>query len=173
MSSAGRGSRSSNEVDELTSTLRSLNLRNSAFTPQVGGRPYRPFLDPVTRPMIEAVAPVPARTPVPEKRVDDYVRGIVERVIPSQSEMNTKRNLSTKLESIVQKFLPRTKLVVMGGAANNFALKNSDIDICIVEPNSTVEPDTWSLRRLETEFRSAGKPLFVIYISAVENWKST
>jgi hypothetical protein len=47
----------------------------------------------------------------------------------------------------------------MGGMANTFALRNSDVDICFVNTELSLDYSVGSLNKLTDEFRRAGKPV--------------
>ena len=149
-------SNTSTDVSEITSSLRSLNLERPTSTQwplgQASQVPSR------TIPSAVPIAPRPTRIAISEKDIEDYVQRVIDSITPSQRELAAKREMSTHLETIVRRVLPRAKLSVMGGVANTFALRNSDVDICFVDTEfSLVDFDVWNLNKLTDEFRRAGK----------------
>jgi DNA polymerase sigma len=43
-----------------------------------------------------------------------------------------KKEVCSSLQAIVRRVVPNAELKIMGGAANTFALKDCDVDVCIV-----------------------------------------
>ncbi len=143
------------DIAEITSSLRSLNLRPPQWPPiqasQVSSR---------TLPRAALITPRPTRLDISERDIEDYVQRIVGSITPSQRELAAKREMCIHLETIVRKILPHAKLRIMGGVANTFALRNSDVDICFVDTESLLlDFDVWKLNKLTEEFRRAGEPV--------------
>lgn len=79
-------------------------------------------------------------------------------ITPSEVELNQKRNICSRIEPIVWKIFPNAKLKIMGGVANTFALKDSDLDLCLVETDLALSSaNTWKVQQLDVELRKAGK----------------
>jgi hypothetical protein len=144
------------DVSEITSSLRSLNL----------GRPTSTIWPPSqasqasnrTIPWAVPIAPRQTRIAISEKDIEDYVQRIIGNITPSQRELAAKRDMCTNLETIVRRVLPHAKLTIMGGVANTFALRNSDVDICLVHTESLLlDFSVWNLNKLTDEFRRAGE----------------
>jgi len=84
---------------------------------------------------------------------------ILETITPSQSGLDIKKDKCHALEFIVRRILPNAKLKIMGGTANTFALKNSDVDACIFDANRNGEFSAWELNELDNAFKRAGTNL--------------
>ena len=67
--------------------------------------------------------------------------------------------MCSHLETIVRRIFPHAKLRIMGGVANTFALRNSDVDICLVDTGSLLDFSVSNLNKLTDEFRRAGEPV--------------
>ena len=80
--------------------------------------------------------------------------------LPPNFELDMKKEMCVSLQAIVRRVVPNAELKIMGGAANTFALKDSDVDVCIV---SAVELGILLLEKLATEFRGAGENSIVQY----------
>lgn len=138
-----------NQVDALSASFASLNIRYSI--PQ--RRPSNQVFQ-TSRITAQSGTPVvPART-VSANEIKDYVKGIVNTVAASQSEIQEKKEVCSSLQAIVRRVIPDAELKVMGGVANTFALKDCDVDVCII---TRMGLDTFDLERLATEFRRVGK----------------
>ena len=126
-----------------------------------------------TRPRIQVRPPdrdhrsdQPVRRHISEEEVDEYVRRIVNTITPSESEACNKRDIGRRLEPLVRRVLPNASLKVMGGLANTFALKDSDLDLCIAGCDLFYGDISFS-RKLEMELRMAGKtPPFCLCLSS-------
>jgi DNA polymerase sigma len=68
--------------------------------------------------------------------------------------MDARRDISINLQLNVRRVLPEAELKIMGGAGNTFALRNSDLDLCIV---STMGINVYELNMLVSEFKREGK----------------
>lgn len=99
----------------------------------------------------------PVRPTISEEEIDQYIQRTVDNTTPLQFELVTKKEMCSNLESIVRRILPYAKLKIMGGVANTFALKNSDVDLCMVDTDSTFAFDVLKLNKLDAEFKRAGK----------------
>jgi len=92
-------------------------------------------------------------TQLDKQQVEDYVQRIVGNISPSQLEMDSRRDICINLQSNVRRVLPEAELKIMGGAGNTFALRNSDLDLCLV---STPGINVYELNLLVSEFKRAG-----------------
>ena len=146
------------DVSEITSSLGSLNLGRPISTQWPRGQTSQ--VSSRTIPRAVPIARRPARIAVSEKDIEDYVQRIIDSITPSQSELAAKREMCTHLERIVRRILPYAKLRIMGGVANTFALKNSDVDICFADTESILlDYSDSNLNKLTNEFRRAGEPV--------------
>jgi hypothetical protein len=144
------------DVSEITSSLGSLNLGRPSSIQWPRGQTSRASSR--TIPRAVPTVPRPARIAVSQKDIEDYVQRIIDSITPSQSELAAKREICIHLERIVRRILPYAKLRIMGGVANTFALKNSDVDICFVDTESILlDYSASNLNKLTDEFRRAGE----------------
>lgn len=132
-------------VNELSRVLESVHLastRRWGERTQESGAPVAQEIPPVNRQGADDI--------------DRYVQGILAAITPSESDLLLKTNECHRLESIVQKVLPNAKLKIMGGIANTFALKDSDVDVCIVGTHGSRNLDTCEVNRLGNILRERG-----------------
>ena len=150
---------SNNDVDEILSSFRSLNLRYPNSIQRQNPWPLNRTSQASSRILPEALAVVrsPVRPTISEEEIDQYIQRTVDNTTPLQFELVTKKEMCSNLESIVRRILPYAKLKIMGGVANTFALKNSDVDLCMVDTDSTFAFDVLKLNKLDAEFKRAGK----------------
>jgi hypothetical protein len=134
-------SRVTNDVNGLSSSLRSLNIGSVTSTPNTNFSPSRGT---------SAAVSVPSRV-VSQKEIDDYVQRIIDAARPSDHELAAKRQMCVHLQSIVRRIVPNASLHIIGGVGNTFALKNSDVDMCI---DGDLGP--WQLEYVASEFKKAG-----------------
>jgi len=99
------------------------------------------------------------RVAISDHDVEQYIQRVVNLITPSEVELNAKRNICSRIEPIVWKIFPNAKLKIMGGVANTFALKDSDLDLCLVETNVAPSSANFTLKveQLDLELRKAGK----------------
>jgi hypothetical protein len=116
-----------------------------------------------TRASSQATATAPRRV-VPEKEIDTYVQQIIETISPSQSELDNKKEKCRALETIIRRILPNARLNIMGGIANTFALKNSDVDACIVNSYQIRDISQVEIQELNAAFRKAGIIICCIHV---------
>ena len=155
----GYNARNNDDVDALSASLRSLSLRYSNPSQSQNQRASNQFSQISRIPAQLVPAGRPVRV-VSAKEINDYVHQIVDGVSPSQYELDMKKEMCVSLQAIVRRVVPNAELKIMGGAANTFALKDSDVDVCIV---SAVELGILLLEKLATEFRGAGENSIVQY----------
>jgi hypothetical protein len=146
-------SSTSNDVDEITSSFSSLNLGRPTF------RQWRSVQQASTStfPRAAPIVPRPTRITISEKDIEDYVQRIIDSITPSQRELAAKSEMCSHLETIVRRIFPHAKLRIMGGVANTFALRNSDVDISFADTESLLDFSNWNLNKLTDEFRRAGE----------------
>jgi DNA polymerase sigma len=155
-SSRGHNARSNDDVNALSASLTSLHLRYSnpsRLQNQSGSNQVPETL----RIHSQSVTPGPTARTISVKEIDDYVQQIVDSAASSEVELDIKKEICMRLQSIVRRVVPDADLKMMGGTANTFALKDSDVDVCIV---SAGELGTSQLEELAKEFIRAGRRPF-------------
>ena len=85
-----------------------------------------------------------------------YVQGILGAITPSESQLLRKVQECRRLEAIVRHVIPNANLKVMGGTANTFALKDSDVDVCIIDENGYRALDAYNANRIGNALRERG-----------------
>ena len=141
-------------VDEMIGLMNSFNFGDANSSSPRTSQTSRGTVGSSARPSVTAT-PQSRRIVVSDKDIDDYVHQVVHAVAPTSTELTRKREICTLLQGVVRRVLPNAQLKIMGGVANNFALKNSDLDLCIVNLQSDI--DSWTARKLDDELRKAGK----------------
>lgn len=148
--------RDSSSLNELARLLESTRLAAS-YTQRIGQRSSQYGL--TNAPEIPHVN---ARQPGRSRRagdVDEYVQQIIAAITPSESDLLLKRTECSRIEDIVRRVLPNARLRIMGGTANSFALKDSDVDVCIVGADHGIRRlDTTEVNRLSNALRERGSP---------------
>ena len=134
-------SRVTDDVNGLSNSLRSLNIGSLTSTPNTNFSPSRGT---------SATVSVPTRV-VSQKEIDGYVQRIIDVARPSGDELAAKREMCVHLQSIVRRIVPNATLHIIGGVGNTFALKNSDVDMCIDGDLGSLQ-----LEYLASEFKKAG-----------------
>lgn len=135
-------------VNELARVLESTHLA-VALTERASRNQERPVA-------LAQVSAVNNHRPKAEADIDAYVQGVLAGITPSDADLLLKRNECRRIEVIVQRVLPNTDLKIMGGTANTFALKDSDVDICIVGVHGSRTLDASEVNRLSNELRQKG-----------------
>ena len=124
----------STEIDRLSSSLGSLSLQRSNFPPPTVQNDSR-------------VISAPSGS-----EIEDYIQGILRNIIPPANELQAKKALCSHLESVLRTVLPNAQLKMMGGVANSFGLKYSDVDLCLVDP----EFSSWKASQVQSALIRAG-----------------
>lgn len=130
-----------NDVDGITASLNLLNLTYSSRTNS--GASARPVSE--------------LRRVVTQNEIDGYVQQTINEARPSETELAAKRQICIHLQSIVCRAVPNGTLKIIGGVGNNFALKGSDIDMCI-DASPSMDLTSSQLENLTMAFRRAGVP---------------
>ena len=92
--------------------------------------------------------------PVSDTEIDSYVKSILQAVKPCQRELSAKQDMVRDLEKIVHQVFDHAELTIMGGLGNGFALKDSDVDVCLTRPYGRI--DEMALCQLKAKFDKAG-----------------
>jgi Nucleotidyltransferase domain len=98
-----------------------------------------------------------------EGAVNTYGRGILDRITPTQTEFLAKQDECRRLEGILQRIVPGASLKIVGGTANTFGLKNSDVDVCIVVGAFT-EFERYKAEEFEEKLARCGMWLLRLYL---------
>ena len=85
-----------------------------------------------------------------------YVQRLLGAITPSESQLLQKVQECRRLEAIVRHVIPNANLKVMGGTANTFALKDSDVDVCIIDENGYRALDAYNANRIGNALRERG-----------------
>ncbi|TLD21590.1 putative acetate kinase [Venturia nashicola] len=85
--------------------------------------------------------PKTALDPYEEKKLSGDMRELYDRLLPSEESENRRIKFIEKLEGILRKQWPTTdfKVKMFGSSGNNLCTNDSDVDICIQDPNKGIE----------------------------------
>lgn len=129
----GNGPSYVSAFDNLLMSMNSLNLRDSSSRSSMTSQPSRGTVYSSTISPLAPATTAPRRPHVvaSEKEIDDYIQQVVNTVTPSPTELARKREICSLLQLVIRRIVPYAHLTIIGGVANNFALKDCDLDLCI------------------------------------------